>query len=100
MFRFKSSENKDLQNKQTNQKNERDVTRSENKETIPVDISKVESICYKKCIHSLNTPSLSYAEKNCLDRCAYKFKEAVDYGHNLLLYINHKVRDSNNNPLV
>lgn len=99
MFRSKSPDTKDFQNRQTNQKSERDLFLSSDKETIPVDIAKVESLCFKKCIYSMNSPSLSHAEKNCLDRCTYKFKEAVDYGHNLLLYINHKVRDSNNNPL-
>lgn len=73
-----------------------DRLKQDNKEPIPVDVSKIESICYKKCIYSLNTPSLSYAERNCLDRCAYKFKEAVDFGHNLALYINYKVRDAHN----
>jgi len=95
MFRSKSPETKESQSKQASHRNDKSFALAENKETIPIDISKVESICYKKCIYSLNTPELSFAEKNCLDRCAYKFKEAIDYSHNLLLYINYKVRETN-----
>ena len=96
MFRSKSP-SKDLQNKADDFRKDRSAL--ETKEKIPIDIGKVESMCYKKCIYSLNTPALSYAEKNCLDRCAYKFKESIDYGHHLLLYINFKVREANPNTL-
>jgi len=94
MFRSKSP-SKDLQNKVDDFRSGKDKSGSETKEKIPIDIGKVESMCYKKCIYSLNTPALSFAEKNCLDRCAYKFKESIDYGHHLLLYINFKVREAN-----
>ncbi len=94
MFRSKSP-SKDLQNKADNLLAGKDRAVPENREKVPIDVAKVESMCYKKCIYSLNTPALNYAEKNCLDRCAYKFKESIEFGHHLLLYINFKVREAN-----
>ncbi len=94
MFRSKSPESKDSKNKSLDILS-KDKSSYNDNTTIPINLSKLESICYKKCIYTLNTPELSYAEKNCLDRCSHKFKESIDYGHHLLLYINHKVRDSN-----
>ena len=62
---------------------------------IYVDVGKIESICYKKCIGDLTTPLLNDAEKNCLSRCSNKFREALDFGENSLLYINYKIREAN-----
>ena len=55
----------------------------------------MQDICFKKCIYDIVTPSLSAGEKSCLDRCAYKFKEALQFGENSLRYINYKIIDAN-----
>jgi Tim10/DDP family zinc finger. len=65
-----------------------------------IDVGEIENICYKKCIVNLNTPSLSPAEKNCLNRCANKFKESIVYGQNLLRNIDFKIKSTNNNIIL
>lgn len=62
-----------------------------------INVGEIENVCFKKCISNLKTPSLNPAEKSCLDRCANKFKEAIDFGHNVMSNINFKIKDTNNN---
>lgn len=59
------------------------------------EFEKMEELCFKKCISDIVTPSLKAAEKSCLDRCAYKFKEALDFGENSIRYIKYKIFETN-----
>src|SRR5688572_914757 len=95
MFRSKNISSKESGDKKDHDKMMSSRNTEDQREKVLIDVDKMETICYKKCIYALNTPGLSHAEKSCLDRCACKFKEAIDYGHNLLQYINYKVRESN-----
>jgi hypothetical protein len=67
------------------------------KEPIYAHIGEIQRICLKKCVNNLIEPLLNPAEKSCLDRCAFKFRETLEFGHNLLLNIDFKIRDTNNN---
>ena len=55
----------------------------------------MQDICFRKCVYDIVTPTLSTGERSCLDRCAYKFKEALQFGEHSLKYINYKIIDTN-----
>lgn len=39
----------------------------------------MQTVCTKKCIPDYKNPDLSNGEKNCIDRCVFKYFESNDY---------------------
>lgn len=46
----------------------------------------MQKICTKKCLKNIASPILKPAEDDCLYRCAFKFKEAIEFGRDALAY--------------
>lgn len=72
------------------------VVNSASQETLDwTEFEKMQDICFQKCIYDMVAPDLKPAEKSCLDRCAYKFKEALDFGEHSIRYISYKIVEAN-----
>lgn len=51
--------------------------------------------CFKKCIRDAKALVYNAQQESCLDRCAFKFKEAVLFGTETLKYLDHQVSQAN-----
>ena len=58
---------------------------------------KVQGLCFKKCF-SPETASydniFSIAEKSCVDRCVFKFREAEEFGYETFQFFKLKVKEA------
>lgn len=52
----------------------------------------MKKMCQKKCILDLKNPELNVGEKNCVDRCVYKYYEANE--HLIKFFAEEKIGDS------
>ena len=57
--------------------------------------NKISYICMKKCIGHFDKRVLDTAEKVCLNRCAFKFIDALNYGNKVIDLIENKVNTHN-----
>lgn len=54
---------------------------------------KIQSLCYKKCSSpDFHEKIISAAEKNCLDRCVFKFQEAEEFGFEAFQYYKLRIK--------
>lgn len=57
--------------------------------------NKINYICVRKCIQDFDKRVLNTAEKVCLNRCAFKFIDALNYGNKVIDLIEKKVNTFN-----
>lgn len=56
---------------------------------------KIQKLCHKKCLTSdISNDVFSTAEKNCIDRCIFKFKEAEEFGYETFQYYKMRIKMS------
>lgn len=54
---------------------------------------KLQKLCHKKCLTSdIANDVFSTAEKNCVDRCIFKFKEAEEFGYETFQYYKMRIK--------
>jgi hypothetical protein len=52
------------------------------------DMIKTIEVCTKLCVKDISSNKINIAQQSCLDRCQFKFKEAIDYTNSVLKFQN------------
>lgn len=53
-----------------------------------LELIKTIEICTKLCVKDITTNKLNIAQQSCLDRCDFKFKEAIQHTKSVIKFQN------------